>query len=478
VLGDYVSLEFGEVHKRRYHQGRPSCHLVAALGGGPADYTLHMPLLLLALACSAPGPKSNDTAGGDDTADEAAWLEEPEVCGTPAVSLVASGAGFVATTTHYTLHLDGFDAAEAENLATLAELATEGFAASFGAATAGPLEAFVAADQAGFQAQLAADGLGPVEGAGGYYEPSNGRAYLYRQPTAYYSRVLLLHELVHQWQDAVETNGGLPVWYVEGLAEALSRHHWDGTCLQLRVRPLLSWEDAGAAALAELDTVDVAAVLAGGDVSRPTAQELVRLLTSDPIFAEGFSAWRADVGAGASATDLDAFAATIAPLDEVADAYAAWVRLDQEPMTPVWLDWIPLGAGSAYGASDVSSAARLKAGVDTFSMTTGAPTGGANVGTVYGYDPATGDIELAFVSADGSVSRFAVVAGSVAWDVLGSAPVSAPVSGGVVWSQSAGEGTTTVTVGDTQVELPRTLPAAGGLALYAGEAVFEDVDWE
>ena len=196
-------------------------------------------LLLLALACSAPGPKSNDTAGGDDTADEAAWLEEPEVCGTPAVSLVASGAGFVATTTHYTLHLDGFDAAEAENLAILAELATEGFAASFGAATAGPLEAFVAADQAGFQAQLAADGLGPVEGAGGYYEPSNGRAYLYRQPPAYCSRVLLLHELVHQWQDAVETNGGLPVWYVEGLAEGLSRHHWDGACLQLRVRPLL-----------------------------------------------------------------------------------------------------------------------------------------------------------------------------------------------------------------------------------------------
>ena len=51
--------------------------------------------------------------------------------------------------------------------------------------------------------------------------------------------MLLLHELVHQWQDAVETNGGLPVWYVEGLAEGLSRHHWDGACLQLRVRPLL-----------------------------------------------------------------------------------------------------------------------------------------------------------------------------------------------------------------------------------------------
>jgi hypothetical protein len=150
------------------------------------------------------------------------------------------------------------------------------------------------------------------------------------------------------------------------------------------------------------------------------------------------------------------------------------VPLDQEPMTPIWLDWIPLGAASAYGGSDVSSAARLKAGVDTFAMTTDTPSGGANVGTVYGYDAATGDIELAFVSADGSVSRFAVLGGTVTWDVYG----SAPVTGGVVWSQAAGDGLTTVTVGDTPVELPRTLPAAGGLALYAAEAVFEDVAWE
>ena len=52
------------------------------------------------------------------------------------------------------------------------------------------------------------------------------------------------------------------------------------------------------------------------------------------------------------------------------------------------------------------------------------------------------------------------------------------VSEGVAWSQIAGEGATTVTIGDASVELPRTLPAAGGLALYSGDAVFEGISWQ
>ncbi|MDP2306512.1 MAG: hypothetical protein Q8P18_10860 [Pseudomonadota bacterium] len=428
---------------------------------------------VLLFGCTAPTKAPDDTGGEDDSA-AASLVHEPEICGRPEVTLVPNGAGFIATTAHYTLHIDGFDQIESENLAALAETAWEGFGAFFGADVAGPLEAYVAADQAGFVAQLAADGISGLDGAGGYYDPGTGRAYLFRQATAYYSRVLLLHELVHQYQGHAGATAGLPPWYVEGLAEALGRHHWDGTCLELRVRPLLSWEDAAAGALAELQAgVDVRAVLAGGDASRPIAQELVRLLASDPAFADGFADWRDAVAAGTSATDLDLFAATVAPVDEVAAAFEAWVPVDQEAMKPIWLDWIPEGDASARGYSDASSAVRVKEGIDIFAMTTDAPTGAANVGTVYGYDPATGDTELAFVSADGSVSRFAVLAGVVTWDVLG----TVSVSGGVAWSQSAGEGATTVTIGDTSVELPRTLAAAGGLALYSADAVFEAISW-
>jgi hypothetical protein len=430
---------------------------------------------LLLVGCAEKAPDADDTASADtaDTTDTLA--HEPEVCASPSVALTADGTAWIATTDHYRLWIDGFDEDEARNLATLAETAWQGFGGFFGVATGAPFQVFVAADDVGFHQLLAQDGISQPEGPGGYYEPSNGRAYLYRQPTAYYSRVLLLHELVHQYQDHVSGIGGLPFWYVEGLAEALGRHHWDGACLDLRVRPLLSWEDAAADAQAELDAgVDLTAVLSGASDSRPIAQELVRLLTSDATYADRFATWRHAVAGGTSATDLDVFAATIAPVDEVAAALTAFVPADQEPMTPVWLDWVPEGDDTAWGFGDASSAARVKASVDTFAMTTGAPTGQENVGTVYGYDATTGDIELALLAADGSVSRFAVVGGEVSWTTEAAVTPAADV----VWSQSAGDDVTTVTIGGESVDLPRALPAAGGVALYAADTIFDDIRWE
>lgn len=440
---------------------------------------IHLVLTLLLLGCGGAdkaASEKGDTGDTGSTAAEDALVREPEVCAAPAVDLTETSAGFLATTEHYSLSIEGFDEEEAARLAALAETAHEGLADFFGLAVDGPLQVFVAADEAGLNALLAADGLGGLEGAGGYYDPGNERAYLYRQPTAYYSRVLLLHEIVHQYQDHVSGISGLPTWLVEGAAEALSRHHWDGSCLELRVRPLLSWEDAAASAQAELDGgLDLGAILAGGTVSRPVGQELFRLLSSDPELAPGLDAWLDELGAGGSPTDLERFAALIAPVDQVAEALEDWVPQDQEPMTPVWLDWVPQGEDEAWGfASGSSSAARVKEAASVFRMKVAAPSGGASVGTVYGYDPDTGELELAFVSAGGAVSRFAVLSGGVSWDVLGSVTAEGTLS----WSQTAAEGSTTVEIGGEAVALPRTLPAAGGLALYDADAVFSGIGWE
>lgn len=436
-----------------------------------------LPLVILLASCA--NPKAGESADTGDTGDTAAGAElvrEPQVCGSPTVDLSAAGEGYLATTEHYVLHVDGFDEDEARNLATLAETAWGGFAYFFDAEVSGPLEVWVAADETQFYAQLAEAGVAQPEGAGGYYDPGTGDAFLYRQPTAYYSRVLLLHELTHQYQDHVSGTSGLPSWYVEGLAESLGRHHWDGTCVELRVRPLLSWEDAAASAQVEIDAgVDLDAVLAGGGASRPLAQELLRLLTSRPEYATRFADWRGAVAAGTtSPTDVDALEAAVAPLAELEESLVAFVPEDQEPMSPVWYDWVPTADDAAWGFAEFSSAARVKGTVLTFSMATAAPTGAASVGTVYGYDAATGDAELALVSADGSVSRFAVLDGRVTWDVLGTVALGDDVQ----WSQVAGEGSTTVTLGGEQVELPRTLEAAGGLALYDADAVFDAVLWE
>ena len=433
-------------------------------------------MLLVLSGCTGAGPGTDDANPvPDDTGGAPDLTHEPEVCAAPEVTMVAEGDGYLATTAHYSLHIVGFDATESEDLAALAETAWLGFAAFFGVEAAGPLEVYVDADQAAFYATLARAGIGEPEGAGGYYDPGSGDAFLFRQPTAYYSRVLLLHELTHQYQDRAGGTSGLPFWYVEGLAEALGRHHWDGACLELRSRPLLSWEDYAATAQAELDGgAGVSALLSGQNASRPLAQELVRMLTSQPEFVEGFSEWRAAVAAGASASDSEALAEAVGDPEVLDDAMVDWVPNDQEPMAPVYLDWVPIAGDAAWGFAGASAAARVKLPVDQFRMVADLPAGGASVGTVYGYDASTGDIEMAFVSADGSVSRFAVLGGAVTWDIYGTVTLDSDVR----WAQLAGSDSTEVTIADQVVDLPRVLPAAGGLALYNADVIFQDLRWE
>jgi len=439
-------------------------------------------ILALLLACAGE-PKTDDSTApadsaetGDSGASGPVWVDEDPVCDSPDVEIEDDGEGWAVSTAHYELHVSGFDEDEAITLGLLAELSWRGLANFFDTEVDGPLSVVIAADAAGFEEALAADGISGLEGAGGYYDPSGGRAYLYRQPTAWYSRVLMVHELVHQYQDRAGGVSGLPSWYVEGLAEALSRHHWDGDCLQLRVRPLLSWEDMAAQAWTELDAgaPDLEDVFSGGSASRPLSQELVRLLASDPDRAEAFAGWRADVASGAiPATDLDALEAALGSTDEITADLLDFVPQDQEPLSPVWLDWIPEGDDRAYGFSEASSAARIKGTVDRERLRFDWPTT-ASVGTVVGYDEASGDIELAFLSSDGTISRFAYIGGVVTWDTYGSVGVADEAE----WTQEAGDESTDVTVGGTTVSLPRSLAPAGGLALYGGDADFREVGWE
>lgn len=434
-------------------------------------------ITLLLLACAG-GSKQDDTAAILETGEPVtpAPVEEDPVCASPALAVSGADTTWDVETDHYVLHISGFDEDEARNLGALAETAWAGLARFFGAEIPGPLSVFVAADQAEFEAALAEAGIGELEGAGGYYDPNGDRAYLYRQPTAYYSRVLLLHEIVHQYQAHAEDTAGQPGWYIEGLAEALGRHHWDGACLQLRVRPLLSWEDMAAQARDELDAgePDLQSVLTGGSASRALSQELLRLLSTDPDLAPAFAGWRAEVASGAiAAADLDAFEAAMGPTEDILAALEAFVPEDQEPLSPVWLDWIPEAADAARGWAEASSAARIKGAVREQSMRLDWPAAGA-VGAVYGYDPTTGDVELALLSGDGGLSRFAVIGGSVTWDSYGVVSTASSVT----WTQTAGAAETDFSLNADSVRLPRALDPAGGLALYGAEAVFSELSWE
>jgi len=62
------------------------------------------------------------------------------------------------------------------------------------------------------------------------------RLFINEQPSAYYRRHLLLHEATHAFMFENFSSAG-PPWYMEGMAEFLATHAWDGTQLQLRQMP-------------------------------------------------------------------------------------------------------------------------------------------------------------------------------------------------------------------------------------------------
>ncbi|MCA9268480.1 MAG: hypothetical protein KDA41_08410 [Planctomycetales bacterium] len=65
------------------------------------------------------------------------------------------------------------------------------------------------------------------------------RAYelwVYDQPSDYYRRHLLLHEGTHGVMNTLLGGAG-PPWYMEGMAELLATHAWDGERLTLQVNP-------------------------------------------------------------------------------------------------------------------------------------------------------------------------------------------------------------------------------------------------
>ncbi|MCB9596035.1 MAG: hypothetical protein H6719_25160 [Sandaracinaceae bacterium] len=391
------------------------------------------------------------------------------------VDVSSAGGLTTARTARYEVEAQ-VDAAQAELFARMLEAAWTAQVDFFGGepTPALPLRVRVFRDQAAFEAGLAEDGLGPVGDAGGYYEPSNATAYLFDQPTRYFTRMLVLHEATHQFHDAVRAAGTLPFWYVEGVAEAQSRHDWDGRCIRLGVVPLLTFEDAPAGALR---TLEAGATLA--DVvdealtpSRAIAWSIFRYLEDGPNRA-AFRRFRARVDDGAAIPD--------AFRDELGDPAAldaGWipaVRAAQEPMTPVFLEWIHVDPSTLDGFADVFTVAVVKAPVTRFETSFAAPsTPGWSGGVVLGYESPTRFVALV-VRDSGRLQRFDVDGGAV-WNDVGAAP--AAVGGRYAFTVEHGASGAVVTVNGTELTVDTGLPARSGPALDAASVRFEDLRWE
>jgi len=274
----------------------------------------------------------------------------------------------VVRTAHYALHYEGARV-DADEAARVLEAAWSGFRAFFGSQprlkAEERLQVRFYVSRKAWAAGLRAVGATPPTGAGGYYWPGTKTAYLYRQPTQYFTRTLLIHEAGHQFHFLARTHNKSPsaAWYTEGLVEYLSWHRWDGRRLELGVLPGVSLKDYPAAALKDLEAkgFDLAAFVAGKrPAKRPTAWALVRYLATGrkgkPL--PGFEALRRKMDRGAQAATT--FKRALGPPGKLLPRLLTWLRTHQAAWAQVFNEWEQTGPAAFRGHAGVVSACRVK----------------------------------------------------------------------------------------------------------------------
>jgi len=434
------------------------------------------PLLLLLglclVACSTEGPDDDDVSDDDDATDDDDWRAGAS-CDTAGVSVSAEGSGFRVTTDEYSMYVEVSEA-EAEAMGAILAAAFDAFEGFF-TQPAGPLPMQVElyATEAAWGAAIEADGLAPPWGAGGLFHTATGKAYLFVQPTRYFTRMLLLHEVAHQFHAFARTGGASPGWYAEGTAEYLSRHHWDGACLALGIRPLLTEEDRPAAALdwTAVNGFPLGDILDGVAAGRPEQLTVFRYFE-----AATPDAWQSfkDVMDTNPVDPRGEFEALFGPTADYEQPILDHLAADQEPMTPIFLEWSHIEPAAVEGWSPYFSLARVKGAPSRFEATFTPRSDDWAGGVVVGWD--SYDDWLALVaSSDGRLWTFDVQAGDAVWWDQGAAPEPNP----------DGSYTVVLTHDPLLVEIngqpwstPTSLTPTAGPALDNATLLFEDLSWE
>jgi hypothetical protein len=407
-------------------------------------------------------------------------------CAPDTVDTTAQGpSAFTVRTAHYQLYAEA-PKAGAEEMARMLEAAYPAFQAYFSAtpplAGSERLSVKLFADEPSWAAGLMADGVMVPAEAGGYYAPSTKTAYLYVQGNPYYTHVLLLHEATHQFHFLARVKGqNLPFWYVEGVAESLGRHDWDGHCVALGVVPLLSWEDIPAAALPEVTApgFDLGSIVEGSVVpSRAVAWSIYELLDHGDGGAHraAFKAYRDAVDAGLPSPS---FTTLVGDPKALSPQLAADVATAQEPMHPVFTEWTHLGQHAAFGDSLIyfsfavtrKSPAHFEARYDVPT----APTWSA--GVMLGYQDSKNYLALV-LSQDGKLSLFTSTGGNLIFSDAGAAPPSLGGGAGLLAVDYGPGASVTVTINGKTASHPVTLPFMGGIAVNDSRVVFHDVTWK
>lgn len=320
---------------------------------------------------------------------------------------------------------------------------------------------------------IAFDGLDIPYGAGGYYHPTTQKAYLYVQPTRYYTRQLLIHEVIHQFHDLIRTSDrALPGWYVEGIAEYMSMYDWDGSCIQLGRLPLITQEDMPQRALQESSTLSLREHFQENDsVSRPLEWAMFRYF--DIHHAEQWDDFRYEMDEG----EMDATSIFESLFDESLEDFEApilsWLEEEQQSFIATYLEWSHIDSQNVEGWSDFFSIAPLKTTTHEFSVHVSSLSPSWAGGILLSFND-TDNWSALVVNEEGTLQTFEVTQGEALWWDKGAVQQSENGYSYVVYPEV--DQVRTLINGEEKI-IPISFEPATGLALNASHIRFSDIAW-
>ncbi len=336
--------------------------------------------------------------------------------------------------------------------------------------------------RAAWEEALRADGISPPTDAGGYYAPGTKTIYVFRQPTVYFTRVLLVHEATHQFHYLARTNNRQPAaaWYREGVAEFHSWHAWDGERLSLRMVPPISLKDYPAVSLAAVsaDAFDLDGVLEGRVwPGYPVAWALFRYIATgrDGKPLKGYETFCRKMDAGGAAKSL--FPRCFGPVKRFRPRFLAWLEASQQPWIWLFNEWDARGPRSLCGFADVVTCCRLRERAERLTATLEVPGEGPwRGGLLLGY-VAADDYLVALVDGGGRLHVDRRLDG--AWHRIADEALALPTRGADLALEAfRGADGVSVRVGEARFG-PYSAPGGTlGLAADASRIVFRDLAWE
>ncbi|MCA8917113.1 MAG: hypothetical protein KDB90_17115 [Planctomycetes bacterium] len=342
------------------------------------------------------------------------------------------------------------------------------------------LDVYFLATQEDWQAKLKEDGVGIPIGAGGYYWPGNKTVYLWKQPTLYNSRQLLLHECMHQFHFIAKCNnvGPQDTWYIEGIVENLSRHYWDGEKLSLGVIPFCSLANYPKLALElfERADYDLGAMITGERGSgRPEWWALVRyLLNADE--GKYLPAWKKlckKLDGGQSAKNV--FSSTAGDPKKLQPKILEWLKTQQEPFVPVWNEWQGQGSNAVVGTSNVTSGCRARDDASEIAATLIVPEGAWKGGLLVGFEDSE-SYTVALLNSEGGFSINQRI--DKKWNVLKRGNAPEPAEGKYRLKAVRTEGSVTISANDIELGSFELAGAKLGVCLENCTIRFTDIEWK